>query len=275
MPDVDPRVSWTWAFFPLGYLFTILIETPVLVVGLSRRHSLRDRLFAGVWLTACTYPIVVLVLPLLIDPRENRTLYLWVAETFAPVAECVLFWLAFGKREEWLKRSMFRDLGVVVLANLASFGLGEVANHYELFQRLLPSRWQEPAPEQESGMNDHGVGRRPGVVAGIDGGGHGPARVLDRLEVQRHFGVQVARVGVGGLAAPGAEAINLGSENVEGRVRRPGTARAVAPGPGPSSARHEHQYQQRHPPQPPSHGCASLLPVVCIISLSFIRRWAA
>jgi hypothetical protein len=53
-----------WRFLPLGYLFTILIETPVLLIGLSRRHSIRQRLFAGVWLTACTYPIVVLVMPI-------------------------------------------------------------------------------------------------------------------------------------------------------------------------------------------------------------------
>ena len=74
-------------FLPFGYLFSILIETPILLVGLSAHHPVRQRLFAGVWLTACTYPIVVLVLPLCIDITESRTLYLWVAETFAPVAE--------------------------------------------------------------------------------------------------------------------------------------------------------------------------------------------
>ena len=42
----------------VGYLFTISVETPVLLVGLSRRHPIRHRLFAGVWLTACTYPVV-------------------------------------------------------------------------------------------------------------------------------------------------------------------------------------------------------------------------
>jgi len=43
------------ALFPLGYLFSILIETPILLIGLSPRHPLRRRVFAGVWLTACTY----------------------------------------------------------------------------------------------------------------------------------------------------------------------------------------------------------------------------
>jgi hypothetical protein len=124
---MDP--GYLWRFFLFGYLSTIAVETPVLLVGLSRRHPLKDRLFAGVWLTACTYPIVILVLPLLFDPGKQRGLYLAVAETFAPAAECVLFWAAFGKREEWLRPSMWRDMAAVTLANLLSFGLGELY-HY-------------------------------------------------------------------------------------------------------------------------------------------------
>ena len=84
-----------WRFLPLGYLLTIIVETLILCLGLSQRHPLKRKLLAGVWLTACTYPIVTLVLPL-IFAGSSRTLYLIVAETFAPVAECVLFWLAFG-----------------------------------------------------------------------------------------------------------------------------------------------------------------------------------
>jgi hypothetical protein len=114
-----------WRFFPLGYLFSILIETPILLIGLSKRHSIKRRLFAGVWLTACTYPIVVLVMPLLLV-NASRTIYLIVAETFAPVAECSLFWLAYGKSEEFGKRSMWQDLAAIVIANLASFIGGEV-----------------------------------------------------------------------------------------------------------------------------------------------------
>jgi hypothetical protein len=108
-----------WAFLPFGYALTVAIETPILVVGLARGHSFRDRLVAGFWLTACTYPIVVLVMPLAVP--GSRFAYLAVAETFAPVAECALFWMAFGKRE-----SMWRDFGAIVVANLASFGVGEV-----------------------------------------------------------------------------------------------------------------------------------------------------
>ena len=143
------------------YLFTIAIETPVLMVMLSKRHSIGNRIFAGIWLSACTYPFVWLVFPILINPLAHRGLYLAVAETFAPVAECVLFWLAFDKTRSkpngviidddddfraddprpgqkgdsdatgklarnkavtW--RELGRDMGAIVLANLASFGVG-------------------------------------------------------------------------------------------------------------------------------------------------------
>jgi hypothetical protein len=115
-------------FFPIGYLLTIAIETPFLVFGLSPHHSLKRRILAGVWLTACTYPIVTLVLPLLLA-TSTRTFYLLVAEMFAPIAECALFWLAFGSKEG----SIGRDFTVIVLANLASFGVGELLNHWQWF----------------------------------------------------------------------------------------------------------------------------------------------
>lgn len=114
-----------WRFLPLGYLLTIAIETPILFFALSPRHPKRYRLIAGLWLTACTYPIVTLVLPLLLV-NHSRAVFLLVAETFAPVAECILFWLAFGNAAEFGKRSMWRDFGAVVVANLASFLAGEI-----------------------------------------------------------------------------------------------------------------------------------------------------
>lgn len=108
-----------WHFFPVGYLLTIAIETPVLFFGLSAQHSKLRRIAAGFWLTACTYPIVVLVLPLLMVDQP-RAVFLLVAETFAPLAECALFWMAFGKQSTW------RDFAVIVIANVASFVIGEV-----------------------------------------------------------------------------------------------------------------------------------------------------
>lgn len=110
-----------WLFLPIGYLITIAIETPVLCAGLSPEHPLRRRLLAGIWLTACTYPIVVLVVPVLFDPASERIAYLVVAESIAHFGECALFYAAFGP----LKRPC-RDLAAVFGANLASFGLGEL-----------------------------------------------------------------------------------------------------------------------------------------------------
>lgn len=111
--------SELWRFLPIGYLLTIAIETPILLLGLSPHHPKRRRLLAGLWLTACTYPIVILVLPLLLMQR-SETLYIVVAEMFAPLAECLLFWLAFGQETKW------RDFAVIVIANISSFLIGEI-----------------------------------------------------------------------------------------------------------------------------------------------------
>lgn len=127
--------SELWHFLIPGYLLTILIETPILLVGLSKQHPIKRRLIAGVWLTACTYPIVVLVLPPLFV-NTSRATYLIVAETFAPVAECILFWLAYGERNDLGKPSMWLDFVTIILANFASFGVGEVMNAYDWFGLL-------------------------------------------------------------------------------------------------------------------------------------------
>ena len=121
-----------WRFLPIGYLVTIAIETPILFFGLAPRHNWKRRVIAGLWLTACTYPIVILVLPLLLAGYSRAT-YLVIAETFAPVAECFLFWLAFGSKSEQWRMSMWRDFAVIVLGNLASFGAGELLNRWEWF----------------------------------------------------------------------------------------------------------------------------------------------
>jgi hypothetical protein len=88
---------------------------------------LKRRLFAGLWLTACTYPVVVLVLPPLFE-NSSRAVYLAVAETFAPVAECALFYLAFGGKGG--DGVTWRDIGAIVFANLLSFLAGEVLGAY-------------------------------------------------------------------------------------------------------------------------------------------------
>jgi hypothetical protein len=124
--------SELWRFFPIGYLLTIAIETPILILGLSSQHSLRRRLFAGIWLTACTYPIVTLVLPLVLLDYSRRT-FLLVSEVFAPVVECLLFWLAFEWRSSATQKQVTRDIIVIVVANLTSFAVGEILNGWQWF----------------------------------------------------------------------------------------------------------------------------------------------
>ncbi len=124
-----------WRFLPVGYLFTVALETPVLWLLLSPRHTSRRRLFAGLWLTACTYPVVVLVLPPLFAD-STRAAYLLVAEVFAPAAECVLFWLAFGREKEVSAPSLRRDFAAITAANLLSFVAGEAAAAYSWFGLL-------------------------------------------------------------------------------------------------------------------------------------------
>lgn len=121
-----------WLFLPLGYITTILIETPVLLAGLSPKLSFRQKLLCGIWLTACTYPIVILVLPaIFLD--HSRTLYLVVAETFAPLGECLFFWLAFRGRGIFESGDWIRCFVAIIVANLLSFGLGEIINYYQWF----------------------------------------------------------------------------------------------------------------------------------------------
>jgi len=121
-----------WYFLPFGYLLTILIETPVLLLGLSPKVSFKQKLLCGIWLTACTYPIVILVLPALMNgfPRWQ---YLSVAETFAPVGECFIFWLAFRSKSLLSNTAWARCFVTIVIANLLSFGAGEILNSYGWF----------------------------------------------------------------------------------------------------------------------------------------------
>lgn len=129
MSEFDLHALWVW--LPIGYLFTFSVETPVLLVGLSRPHSWRRRVAAGVWLNACSYPIVVLVLPVLLG-LEPRWRYLAVAETFAPVCECLLFTLAFHTAAI-SRRDRVRDWIAITLANLSSFLLGELFHNLGWF----------------------------------------------------------------------------------------------------------------------------------------------
>lgn len=119
-----PTPAEMWDFLLQGYLLTVLIELPVLWFGLSPRHSRSTRIAAGFWLTACTYPVVILVLPLTVWRWFGYGVYLLIAETFAPVAEVLLFQLMIHPVSADQDSGVVRDSAVIVTANLASFLLG-------------------------------------------------------------------------------------------------------------------------------------------------------
>jgi hypothetical protein len=83
-------------------------------------------MFAGVWLTACSYPIVVLLLPFLVWEPFGHTVYLIVAEMFAPLSECLLFYIAFDRPAQVPSKEAARNALVIIAANLLSFMAGEV-----------------------------------------------------------------------------------------------------------------------------------------------------
>lgn len=127
--------SELWLFLPIGYVLTVLFEMPILLLGLSPQHSWKRKVLAGFWLTACTYPIVILVLPILLHNPFGQITYLAVAETFAPLAECLLFWLAFYQSRDRQPSSLttgtlLRDMLVIVAANLVSFLVGGAAMRF-------------------------------------------------------------------------------------------------------------------------------------------------
>lgn len=110
-----------WLFLALGYAVTVSVELPVLYFGLTRRHSTRDRLIYAFMLTAFTYPIVILVMPVLLNPF-GRLAYLVVAEIFAPIGEVALFRYVDGQK---IVSRLDKDAMVIVVANVLSFLLGE------------------------------------------------------------------------------------------------------------------------------------------------------
>ncbi len=122
------------AEFLIFYALTVVCETPVLLIGLSRRHSIPARIFAGIWLNACSYPVVFFVFQ---AAFANYVIFLTVSEIFAPVSECLLFWLAFIRGRPPDRTATIRDMIVVVLANLTSFGVG----------MLLSPLWERKGPE--------------------------------------------------------------------------------------------------------------------------------
>jgi hypothetical protein len=120
----NPSVGNLWRFLPLGYLLTVLIESPFLWLFLPRL-SYGQRFWFGLWLTACTYPIVVLVLPTVMQ-GFSRGAYLLLAESFAPLAECLLFWVYLRGNCEFARRDWLLSFATITIANVTSFAVGEI-----------------------------------------------------------------------------------------------------------------------------------------------------
>lgn len=117
-------IGTLWLLLIFGYSLTILIEIPILVAGLSRKHGASETIFNGLLLTALTYPVVVMVLPAIFTGMgvNNRIIFLAVAESFAPIAEVLFFRHLINQP---LAAPPDRDAAVIVAANLTSFLLGE------------------------------------------------------------------------------------------------------------------------------------------------------
>jgi len=114
-PAAPEALLSLWLRFPIGYLLSVMVETPILLFALSPVHPRWRKWFAGLWLTGCSYPVVVLVLP-----AWTGGWYVPVAETFAGLSECLLFAALFpdGRNR--------RDMAAIAGANLASFAWGEL-----------------------------------------------------------------------------------------------------------------------------------------------------
>ena len=108
----------------IGYVFTVIIEVPILCAGLSSEHRLTEKVCNGLLLTAFTYPVVVMVIPSLMTELgvTSRSVILAISETFAPIAEVLFFRFLVHQR---MKSRLDRDAFAIVAANLASFLAGE------------------------------------------------------------------------------------------------------------------------------------------------------
>lgn len=128
-------IGTLWLLLIFGYLLTILIEIPILILGLPTKFAVKDTIVNGLLLTAITYPVVVLVLPAIFTEMgiENRVLFLAVAESFAPITEVLFFRYLI---DQPLAARLDREAAVIVVANLTSFLLGE-AGLSEQLTRLV------------------------------------------------------------------------------------------------------------------------------------------
>ncbi|MBI5832601.1 MAG: hypothetical protein HZB16_09890 [Armatimonadetes bacterium] len=105
------------------------IEALVLLLALSRRHSWRRRLFAGVWLSACILPLWMLAAPFVEHPAITALFGVvdFRGSVMDPsvlagllamaVAKCELFWVAFDRDAPPASPQVAQDMIAVLLAS--------------------------------------------------------------------------------------------------------------------------------------------------------------
>lgn len=112
-----------WLFLAIGYLATVTIEIPVLILCMSPEIANRQKVELGLLLTAFSYPVVILVLPLVLSACHigKPTHQIAIIECYAALAEVALF--RFCMHQKLLSRPD-RNAAAVVLANVCSFTIG-------------------------------------------------------------------------------------------------------------------------------------------------------
>jgi len=106
-------------YFLIGYGVALFLETVILLFALSSRHGFGVRLFAGFWLATCTYPLLLCVMPALLDPFHHPFLYATFAVLTTILTQCALFCFAFGST-----KGLLQDLAAITFANIVSAGAG-------------------------------------------------------------------------------------------------------------------------------------------------------
>lgn len=123
-----PSLIGTCALLGFIWVVMVLVQTPVLALGLSRPHTWEVRLLAGGWLSACTVPLLMLVVPYL--PEQGWSLAWGLVEfrttvcqpqvaaggCLAAVAQATLFYFAFDRDEPLASLHVTQDLAAVLVA---------------------------------------------------------------------------------------------------------------------------------------------------------------
>lgn len=105
----------------LGFVLFIGIESSILIACLRKQYAKTQLIFAGVWLTFCTYPVINLLLATLLG---HTPFYYAISALMAPLVEFILFWIAFESDRRFFDARLLHALFAIATANIASFTCG-------------------------------------------------------------------------------------------------------------------------------------------------------